>query len=692
MPQSLRSELNADEQVVAQRRLLGFYWLNGIAVTLVMENIMLLWALRNGLSAPLVAVISSFIFLSMPFMLLGRGLSARLGLVRAWSLCWAVRYLFVLAMIPAPWLRGTAWERFIPALIVGCTFGLFAVRNMGMINSVPVMGAVVDRHSQGSFQAGSHLRSQIAYGLSLMGVMALLHWRDTLGMYQILLALGCVVGLISAAILNSTPEPVTLRLGARLRLRTVVRTVAGNKSFGRLALVWCAAATMIALVAPMGMLAVKRGYGLADDTALAFTLVELTGGILATTVISILADHTGPRPLILMAMSLFVVAAAFWAFAPARFMAAAVVGVFLVVGVAKGTLGLSLSHYLLAASQIRERMGVSIFMQMSAGVTSGLAGAVIAGGLLKWLTPRYGEGLALYHVYYRVVLALAVPLFLVAFALPRLKDWTVRNVIGLIFSFNDLRALGALNRLRRDSSDDEDVQRLDELTSLASRHSEPHLREFLESGRLVTRARALNALGRIQFGEETVTALIREVREGAFTNGWRAAELLGQRGATVAIPALREGLQSEDPYLAGKCMVALARLKSHADYAAIRALCAESTNPRIVIQGAAALEAIRDPADIGLLLDKCIERAWPVMVLDELLLAAAALAGRKRQLYRYFKVARPGMDHPPATPPGPPPAAPPPNRAPLWAFLARQRWEDLPPRVAAALAAMLAEE
>ncbi len=678
------TELTESQRNQAQRHIRRYSWFNGIAITCVMDNVLLLWALRNGLSAPLVAVLSSFAFLSMPFMLLGRQLSATLGLVRAWSLCWFLRYVFVLIMVPVPLLRGSGVEAAIPMIITACTFLLFAFRSIGMVNVVPLIGAITMPTDVGSFQAGMHLRNHIAHFASLLVVIGILRHHDEVETYQVLLTLACVAGFVSVYQLRHTPEPGALRLGARFSLRKIADHIAGRKSLRRLAMVWGSAATLIALTVPISMLALKNGYGISDDAVLAFTLLELIGVILAASLVSIASDHSGPRPLIILGMMLFTGTSLFWAFAPSTFFLPGVAIAFLLSGIAKGTLMLSLNHYLLASSRAGERFGVGLFMHIASGAASGVSAILIAGGLLSLLTPHLGEGLPLYHTYYRLILALtlAITLFTIL-CLPRLKDWTVRNVIGLIFSFADIRTLITLNRLRQTSSDDEDAVGLDQLTALASRHSERLLREFLESGRLLPQARAIQALGRIQFGNATAQILIREVREGAFTNGWRAAELLGQRRITEAIPALRDGLQSEDPYLLSKCMVALARLQDHESAASIRDLFITSTNPRVIIHGAHAIEILRDPTDVVRLLEKYVSQPWTSLVRDEILLAAASLCGRKRHVYRFLKTTQgsltgsPSSDDTPADLP-----------KELTPFLALHPWNEIPEQLRGALSAM----
>ncbi len=669
--------LSAKTVATARQRVLLFFSLNGVAVTFVMENILLLWALQNGLSAPQVAVLSSFVFLTMPFMFLGRQLSARFGLVKAWSACWLVRYVFVLLMIPVPWLRGGPWEEAIPVLILSCTFALFCLRSMGMINTVPFIGAITEPADIGSFQAASHFRNNLSYATTLVLVNVVLGWRDTIGIYQLFLLAGTLAGFISVAILMRVPEPPGHAPSAHRSFMDIWLDLRRRTPLRRLVWTWGGSASLIALTAPIGILAVKNGYGSSDQVALFFIIVEVAGATMAAWLVGMAADHTGPRPLLILGLAMLLGPTLYWALAPETMWWPGLIGAFLCTGAAKGILLLALSHYLLASTQAHERMDLGIVMQMTAGAVSGVTGIVVAAGLLRLLAPGFGEGLDLYQVYFRIIAIAGIAIVVAtAIGLPPLKDWAVRDVIGLLFSLTDMRTLLTLNRIRETSSDEEEMDQLGRLSDLASPRSEPVLRRFVVEGRLMTQARAIEVLSRIPFGEDTAAALIRVVEAGAFTNGWRAAELLGQRRIRSAIPALRLGLQSKDPFLAGKCMVALARLEDASSYPAIRHLFRTTGNPRLVVHGVLALQAIQAQDDLALILEKGVEREWPAFVLEEMALAIASFYACRRIVHRQF---RRQQALPQAHAASAPAAMDLVRHDPeLQAFLARHAWESLP--------------
>lgn len=451
MSENVANILTESQRRNAQRQLRKFFWLNGVAVGCVMDNVLLLWALHNGLSESHVAMLSSFTLLAMPMMFLGKRLSATIGATRAMSLTWFTRYGFVIAMLPAPCLHGGPLEPLLPWLFTVCVLGLFALRSVGMVNTIPIMGEVTTREDQGSFQASTALYANLAYLLTMTAIILVLRRWNTLVSYQGILLVGSLVGMASAGVLRRLPEMGRLRVSARIGLPTVVRHIRNDLVLRRLALSWCTTLGATALIVPIAMLAVKRGYNVSDDAALFFTLLELVGAVLAAYAMSIIADHTGPRPILTLGLGMLTLTTAFWALAPARFFPAAVGAAFLLGGIGRHGIVLALNHYLLASTSSKERVGVSLTLQMLSGGMAGLAGMLIAGGTIRWLSKRMsdGGGLELYQNYYRLVLLLLVPVMLSVLRLPKLNNWSVHNVIGLIFSLRDLRALISLNALKR---------------------------------------------------------------------------------------------------------------------------------------------------------------------------------------------------------------------------------------------------
>jgi len=391
------------------------------------------------------------------------------------------------------------------------------------------------------------------------------------------------------------------------------------------------------LVIPFSIILVKNGYGISDYAALMFSLLILMGGVSAALINSAISDRVGPRPLMLIYEAGFFLVTGYWALAPANFSPIPVGIMFFLAGFCKTGFNVGISHYFLSIADVQDRVGTSMFGRMFSGAAAGLAGSVVGGGLLTVLRGQDLSGLPLYRSYFMVIFLLLVPLFFSIFRLERLKEWRITSVLSLLFSMRDLRAIYVMNRLDQSSDADDDLVHVQRLEQIASGLSEPTLRSLLDSPRLSVRVHALRALREIEFGHKTAEAMIQELKCGEFTSAWNAAEILGEHRIKTAVPALRGGLDSTDPFLVGKCMVALVQLGDRESYPRILELFREADNPRIIIHGANAFIESGESERVVDLLEKLYSTGLYGPVADELLNAVATLCGAERDFYRFLR-------------------------------------------------------
>jgi hypothetical protein len=135
-----------------------FYALNGISIVFLMENILILYAIANGVSDPLIAVLSSFVHLTMPFMIVGKHLVSKIGGARTWALGWFLRYVFASFLIAAPMVAPYVPQAVVSAIILVAAFGFALFRSMGVVATSPLEGEVTTPENRGAFLAGNHLR------------------------------------------------------------------------------------------------------------------------------------------------------------------------------------------------------------------------------------------------------------------------------------------------------------------------------------------------------------------------------------------------------------------------------------------------------------------------------------------------------------------------------------------------------
>ena len=623
---------------VAQRRFTLFSFLNMISYQFLTGNVIALYALRLGAGEPLVGVLYSFIPLAHLLPLIGRAVVRRMGTVRTAGVFWIIRQFLMTPILFAP-LAADQGRPDLGIWLIGISVvGFHLARGIAMTGYNAIIGAVTTPAERGSFLARIHLVIHLGSITAGLAMGLLLQPQSPLILFTLVLGLGIVTGVAAARDLFRLPEPAALaRAGS---FWPSVRDAFRRRGFPRFVVVLALNGFVAAMTVPFLLVYVKRVHGLGDDAAILLAAGGSVGAIVMALVSSFVIDRVGAKPLmslfsIVLAVTALLVAvapplgnpAAAWVFLGAIF--------FLATFGAYGNENMH-SVYFLSLIPAEERLNLGIFDLVVIGVGA-MLGSLTGGAVLGGLGAV--DGLAAddaYRLYYGGIAAAYAAILLLTMRLDRLGAVSFPNVLGIFVSPRQLRALALLHRLkasRTPAAAEFLIQRLGEVRSdLAA----PELLRALRSPRFTVRSEALDALSEVPLNDQVRSALITEVEEQPFTTAYMAAELIGRREMGEAVPALRRGLQSDDFFLAGKCMVALARLGDEESLAAIERMYRETANPRLLIHGAAALELFGRPGSVATLLGP-LERRPTGYARDEIILAAAGILRIANAFYPLYQ-------------------------------------------------------
>ena len=622
----------------AQRSFTLFSFLNMISFQFLTGNVIALFALRLDAGEPLVGVLYSFIPLAYLLPLVGRAIVRRMGTVRTTGVFWIIRQLLMVPILFAPLAAARGRPDVGIWLIILSVVGFNLARGIAMTGYNAIVGAITTPAERGSFLARIqfvlHLGSIVA-GLA-MGL--LLQQRSPLFLFTLVLGIGIVTGLVAGRELFRLPEPAAL--ARRGGFGRSVRDAFRRRGFPRFVVVLALNSFVTAMALPFLLVYVKRVHGLGDNTAILLAAVGSVGAIVMALVSSFIIDRVGAMPLLplfiislAVTMLLLVVApplaspAAAWIYLGAIFFFATF-----------GAHGTENTHsvYYLSLIPADERLNLGIFDLVVIGIGA-MLGSLAGGAVLGGLTSLEGLGAAdAYRLYYGGVVVAYATILLLTMRLDRLGAASFPDVLGIFVSPRQLRALALLHRLkasRTPAAAEFLIQRLGEVRShLAA----PELLRALGSPRFTVRAEALDALSEVPLNDEVRAALITEVEEQPFTTAYMAAEVIGRRELRDAVPALRRGLESGDFFLAGKCMVALARLGDESSLATIERMYRETGNPRLLIHGAAALELFGRARSLATLLEP-LERNPTPYARDEIILAASGILRIADTFYPFYQ-------------------------------------------------------
>jgi len=426
------SELSSVDVRRGRRLVRRFALLNGVSVALLMDSMLILYAIRNGVGDAAVAVLASFIHLTMPLVLVGKALIARIGAARTWGLGWFLRSVSAAILIVAPFLPAGTPQWAITAVILLGGFGFAAFRAVGLVGNSPVIGEITGGGDRGRFLSGNWVRATLTQVLTLLGVIALLQYASETWMFQIVIGVGAGLGMYVGLVLSRVPESDVPRRSARKPLPEVFRRVWGVPRMRKLLFAWAASFGAFTLVIPFAVITLKNGYGLSDHQALSFTLLTLLGGTMASLVNGVVADHVGPRPLLIIYVTALAAIAGYWAIAPEVFLLLPTGVAFFFAGYCKfGILAVS-NHYFLDVTDESDRVGSSMILRATSGAVAGLIGSVLGGGILGALNSMGLVGMDIYRTYFRVAIVAFAVIVPVVRALDRLEEWSVRRAAGLL--------------------------------------------------------------------------------------------------------------------------------------------------------------------------------------------------------------------------------------------------------------------
>ncbi len=625
-----RNELSPGE--LNRARKIFYLWalFNALSFNLLGGNIITLYALRLGAGTFLIGLLASFIPLVQIMPLLGRTLVSRMGTTRLMATFWVIRYLVMIPILFAPLLirREDASAALTLCVITVLCFQI--ARGIGITGFNPLIGGLTGGEDRGSFISRHFLISYL--GCITVGVsMGLLLGQNApLGMYTVFMSAGIVLGLISSFLLFKLPEMMPGSMAkANALLANVVRAVK-RKPFRRFMVAQLFASFIIAMIGPFLILFMKQAYLQPDRFVIYFTVIGLGGAILVSLVSGTLVDRLGAKPLYFLFASIILLVIipaiiapplqnplAVWFFAGA---------IFFIFNLGVSGLMISGQVYFFSSIAPEERLNLGILSQMSSGLSAAL-GSVVGGALLEKLqsTSPY-NAFEPFRFYFAVPFVLFLILLFLISRLERMGAYSVRSSLSFIFSPRDLKAITLLKKLGKSKTEFQEQKVIKALGESQSSLSSKELIQKLASPRFKVRAEALRALNYTPLDRAVENALISEVKNHQFTTAYMAAEILGERGIRKGIQALRNALSSQDFFLCGKAMVALASLGDGESLPNIETLIRISQNPRIIIHGARSLEMFRSSSSIPLLILKLKQKAFPY-VRDEIILSISEILG-----------------------------------------------------------------
>jgi hypothetical protein len=614
---------------------------SAISFNLLSGNIITLYALKLGAGNILIGILSSFLYVSQLMPLLGRKLAPKTGMIRLMGGFWLLRYLL---MIPLLFTPLAVLSGHIVCALGLCTLSVFLFnvsRGLGITVYNPIIGSLATAEERGAFFSRIALVYHLAAIVVNIAIALLLGKNASFLTYTAFIGCGIGSGIVSALILFRVPEPHNARLMLNTGpLFTSLSKAYQRKSFRRFIFAHLSVFFIIAMIGPFLIVFMKKVYHQPDSSIVYFIVIGSFGAIIMALASAFLLDRLGAKPLyfcysliIVLVMAISLTAPS--AFGPFAFFIYASLIFFLFRFGESGLTNAGLVYFFSTITE-NERLDLGAVYQIAMGLSASI-GSVLGGFLLdgiEYITRMGSTGV--FRIYFGGLLAISLIIILLILRMDRQGAYSIKDAFSVIFSPRDWRVISILNRLEKSQNV---VQERDAIKALGRSPSDLSVSELIErlnSPRFSVRAETLNALSGFPMNEEIADALIKEVTQHEFTTAFLAAKILGKKKVKRAIPVLRKALHSEDFYLSGKAMVALARLGDKKSIDVIESMVTRSSNPRIIIHGALSLELFQHLPSLKILIEKLQADLHP-FVQDELILSIAGIIGMDAFFYPLYR-------------------------------------------------------
>ncbi len=623
------SGLPPSELQRGRKILLAFTFFNVLSFLLIGSNLIILYALKLGANNFIIGLLSSFLQIAYLFMLLGRNLIKRMGAVKLFGIFWTLRYILMLPVLSIPLIYQYTGNTVIPlAILIFSVLAFNISRGIAITSYNPIIGELAGDKDRANFLSKVQIINHLLV-ISTGVLIAFYLGKDApIFKYTLFIAIGIVSGIIGSILIFKLPEPLSSDKGIRKSFRKSISFTIHSKDLRRFFLSLFISSLAVAMLTPFVVVYFKNVYGNSDSQIIFFTVAGGFGALVMALINGFIMDRIGAKPLNLIYSFVISIILIPMLITPTfttqiwQYGFACLILFFTYMG----TNGIFSTNQVYFFSLIKpeERLNLGILYFLTMGI-SGTIGSLLGGSLLEGLQKYLAENIVFaFRAYFAILLGLYALTIILILMLKDVGAYTVRDAIGIIFSPRDLRAIGLLNKLGKSHSLKEERSIIQALGISGSVVTKEELLARLKSPSFAIRAEALNALNNVPIDEKVERALVSEIKNHHYTTAYLAAEIIGKRKITSGIKPLIQTLNSKDYFLVGKSMVALARLNVTDSIPKIIEVFSKTTNPRLIIHGAWALQIFRDKKTIPALLDKLKNKTSP-FVRDEIILSIAGI-------------------------------------------------------------------
>ncbi|MBN2657261.1 MAG: MFS transporter [Spirochaetales bacterium] len=425
-----------------------FWWLafsviNTFSFQFLAGNVIILFIIRLGASKTMVGLVSSFFHISYFIMPLGRLLSGKIGMAKAFTLAWMVRYIAISPILMAPFIAMSGRPGSIHTalwIVVWGYLGFQMLRGAGLVSYSPLLTEISRGEDRGSYLSLSRILTDAAILAGSVIVAFFMGDDAPLERYMVSFAIGIGLGYIGVYTLSRLPEIKRPEGHHDQELLTCLKSAVGEVKFRRYFLTLLTVGFVGGTLRPFILVYAKDVYSLSDKHILLLTVAGSLGAISMGFISRKFLDRLGAKPMLMIWIILMTGSSVTIVFVP-------VLGnwlswMFLITLFYLSTMGLNGSDnttqlYFFSMIEPEQQLNFGILQFLATGI-SGTAGATSAGVLLDFLQGPAGMDPRVSHAWLFGGLAvLLVVSFFFAAGMERLGAKSLRQSLSELFGLRE---------------------------------------------------------------------------------------------------------------------------------------------------------------------------------------------------------------------------------------------------------------
>lgn len=359
-----------------------FALINGLSYMCLGETVIILLAVQLDCRDYIISALGAMLYFGFLLLPLGKNVTAQVGAARSQGIFWILRNISALLVAAATPVSLYVSHTLAVVILLTGAFLFYGFRAAGAVMVQPLLGEMTTRSDRSAFIALTTALFYVTCVLALAVISVVLHYTHSVWALTGIIIVGAMFGFTSSHFISRIDETGAIRDSARKPILGELRILWQDRPLRLLLAGGFVINLAVIMLIPISMLALKRGYGVSNTNALLFALLQMAASVLLSYFIVKATRKLGPRRIMIVTYLFMLLIGLLWMIAPDRFHWQYLLLPFILCGGTYVSMNNSMIHYFLQIVEEERRVAASILIAVVTGAGAGVAGMLLAGGLL----------------------------------------------------------------------------------------------------------------------------------------------------------------------------------------------------------------------------------------------------------------------------------------------------------------------